>query len=260
MTTDRTGARLEWRSANIGRDVTQALARANMTKIRRTGQALLGVAWQELDDDDRADERAILDDLFPRDQFTTWPPRDSGAGHLVPITLPRPWQSVDQWAHKVSDGRSGISPDRYVTIRLATHPELEGDQADHPVAFVSFQLVAGAFTNKGQAAEDYRRDAWASGWAGAKVIVRDLVRDGVSVIWSADTNRPKCPAIHPRETRVATHDLDCTGFVRGAGKYTTRIVPLNHGVIPLTIDGHECLRVTYRIGGRPGAAEQATDY
>lgn len=223
--------RLRINTANIGRGVPADKARANMTKVRRGPlrwrRTPSGVLWQELDDDDRPWERGILHNLYT--DHTTWPPHNHMPGCAVPVTLPDPWRIAEHTATKVSDGKAKISPDRYVVRVVATHPDLTD-----PVAFVSFQLVAGAFTNPGQAAEQYRRDAYAAGFAGAKGIVHDTALQGLTVIGGNDGNNPRMAAIHPRQQTVVHQSLDYLWVVEGS----TRVSVRAKGITDLSIDGH----------------------
>lgn len=229
--------RLTVKGANIGRGVPTAVARRNMARVKHGGPTPSWrvpqiVCWQELDDDDAADERQALSDLFPSFRYMTWPPRSHGPGHLVPITWPDPWKRHAVRAEKVSDGLALVTPDRYVTRVDLWHPKLPD-----PVAFISFQLVAGAWTNPGQIAEPARKALWEDGWAGARRMVAQAAKEGLTVVWNADTNRPRCPPIHLLEQRVVTHGLDCLGLVPGSVAVRVR----GKGVIPLDIDGHDAI-------------------
>lgn len=236
---------LDWRGGNIGRGVADPRARANMRRMRRpirvAGQPIKpGVAWQEMNDDDEANETAIRRDLFPAPDFTTWPNVDHRTGSLVPITLPSVWTTEDAWATKVSDGMAKVSPDRYLTIRVARHRRLHA-----PLAFASWQWVAGAKTNPGQAHEDYRRDALADGFSGVRVELRDLQRDGITVVYAADTNWPGCPRLLPGDHRVTQQGLDANGYVQGRGATAVRLDVRRRHRIPLNIDGHDGTGVLY---------------
>jgi hypothetical protein len=219
--------------ANIGRGVPTEVTRANLRRVRRRPpfagpQAVL---WQELDDDDRPPEWTILTDLYAPPSYRTQP-TPGHPGQHVPITIPAPWKVVDHTSTKVSDGLAHVSPDRYVTELVATHPDL-----DDPIAFISFQLVAGAFTNTGQAAEAYRRKAWSEGFSGAKGIVYAAVLKGMTVIGGCDANNPRMPGIHPRAHVLVHRSLDYLWVVEGS----TEVRVKRRGTIPLSIDGHSAL-------------------
>lgn len=236
---------LDWRGGNIGRGVSNVRARANMALMRRpirvNGHPVKpGVAWQEMNDDDQANETAIRRDLFPAPQFTTWPNFDHRTGSLVPVTLPSAWEVEDQWATKVSDGLALVSPDRYLTIRVAHHPNL-----DAPLAFASWQWVAGAKTTPGQPHEDYRRAALADGFSGVRVELRDLQRDGITTVYAADTNWPGCPRLLPGDHRVTQQGLDANGYVQGHGNHAATLDVRRRHRIPLNIDGHSGTGVLY---------------
>lgn len=224
--------RLTIKTANIGRDVPAARTRANIERLKRTpmrGRRQQAVLWQELDDDDKPWERGMVHDLYPAVRWDTVPAARQPGCH-VPVTLPKPWRIVEHHATKVSSGKAKISPDRYVNLTIATHPQL----AD-PVGFVSFQLVAGAWTNPGQAEEAYRADAWAEGFAGAKAVVNDAALTGLTVIGGNDANNPHMPAIHPRAHVIVHQSLDYLWYVEGSTTVRVR----GKGITNLTIDGHE---------------------
>jgi hypothetical protein len=233
---------LPLQGANIGRRADQAQTRANIKRVRHADprQDLEpAVGWQEVNDDNApVDERDLITETFPADTFTTWPRFDRHVGALVPVTLPLPWRpidpSTDQWAHKISDGEAGIQPDRFITVRIARHPDLPA-----PLAVVSWQNVQGAYTDPGQSREGYRRASWAHQWHdGIVPEVTSLVRDGITVAYAADTNRPRCPLLRWDDHRVLQAGIDALGYVPGRGRHALSVDVRRTWDLGLNIDGH----------------------
>lgn len=226
--------------ANIGRHVSASQTQANIRRVRlgvpesaRAGQKP-AVCWQEVNDDNApVDERDYIGDLFPRPDFTTWP-RFDRMGSLVPVTMPAPWTVEDQRAHLMSHGKAKVQPDRYLTTRVMRHPLL-----DAPLAVLSWQMVQGAFTDPGQPEEAYRRHSWLEvQWPAVQAEVTDLVRDGITVAYAADTNRPGCPRLRWDDHRVVQQGLDALGYVEGRGR-ALGVRVLRTWRVPLNIDGHD---------------------
>lgn len=242
-----TAVLLPLQGANIGRRVSAGETATNVAIMRRrpagwpAGLAFHpGVGWQEVNDDNApVDERDPINDAFPRPDFTTWPRFDHQVGSLVPVTMPAPWACVDpqtdQWASLMSHGKSLVQPDRYLTVRVMRHPEL-----DAPLAVVSWQMVQGAFTDPGQPHEAYRRGSWLDvQWPAVQAEVTGLVRDGITTAYVADTNRPRCPLIRWDDTRVVQQGLDALGWVPGRSRHALQVRVRRTWRKDLTIDGHD---------------------
>jgi hypothetical protein len=243
-----TAVLLPLQGANIGRHVDLPQTRVNIARVRRGPQAEghlphtlhPGAAWQEVNDDNHpVDERDLIGEAFPRPDFTTWPRFDHHVGSLVPVTMPAPWACADpredQWATKMSDGKAHVQPDRYITVRVMRHPLLDG-----PLGLVSWQNVQGAFTDPGQDHEGYRRDSWLGDqWPAIRTEVTGLVRDGITVGYAADTNRPHCPLLRWDDVRVVQQGLDALGYVEGRGRHALQVAVRRSWRVPLNIDGHD---------------------
>lgn len=230
--------------ANIGRKVEEARARRAIRAMRqgvpqevyrKFGVTRPGVCWQEINDDNPGvDERDLITEAFPPESFTTWPRFDHRVGSLVPITMPLPWRADDQWADLLGHGKALVQPDRYITVRVMLHPLLSA-----PLGVVSWQQVQGAFTDPGQPWEQYRHDEWFDQWHAVQVEVRDLVRDGITVAYAADTNRPRCPLLRWDDTRVVQQGLDALGYVPGRGRSALDVKVRRTWRVPLPVDGHD---------------------
>jgi hypothetical protein len=226
--------------ANIGRRVTAAKTLANVRRVEAATPRDLepAVCWQEVNDDNApVDERADLTQVFPAPAYSTWPRFDPRPGALVPVTLPAPWACADphhdQWAHLMSHGKAHVQPDRYVTVRVVRHPLLAA-----PLAVMSWQNVQGAYTDPGQADEGYRRASWASQWEVVQAEVTTLVREGITVVYAADTNRPKAPLLRWDDVRVLQQGIDALGYVPGRGRHALDVAVRRTWDLGLNIDGH----------------------
>lgn len=233
---------LPLQGANIGRRVDQAKTRANIVRVRHADpreDLEPAVCWQEVNDDNApVDERDLIGDTFPRPTFSTWPRFDRAKGSLVPVTVPAPWACrdphADQWATKISDGEAHVQPDRFLTVRVVRHPGLAA-----PLALVSWQNVQGAYTDPGQHREPYRRASWLHQWHdGIQPEVNALVRDGITVAYASDTNRPRCPLLRWDDVRVLQEGIDALGYVPGRGRTALDVVVRRTWDLGLTIDGH----------------------
>lgn len=194
--------------------------------IRKDRQVVME---QEMDDDDQAPEWRMHRRLYPPGLYDSWP--DPGQpGNHVPITIPRDLDTRGHRAVEVSDGLAKVTPDRYVTRRIAV-------TSKGPLAFVSFQLVAGAWTNPGQSHEAERRHLWNEGFAGAKRVIGDLAAKGITTVYQCDGNNPHMAKVHPREVRLVHRGLDYLGLVPGDLKVRVK----DTGWADLNLDGHDLL-------------------
>jgi hypothetical protein len=233
---------LPLQGANIGRRASGPQTSANIGRVRHAAPLHRppAVCWQEVNDDNApVDERDYITEDFPRPDFTTWPRFDRHVGALVPVTTPAPWACADprtdQWAHKISDGEPHVQPDRFITVRVVRHPAV-----DAPLGLVSWQNVQGAYTDPGQPREAYRRASWLHQWHdGIQPEVTALVRDGITVAYAADTNRPGCPLLRWDDVRVTQQGLDALGYVPGRGRRALDVRVLRTWRVPLNIDGHD---------------------
>lgn len=234
---------LPLQGANIGRHADEATTRANIRRVRlgvpdrgELPARAPAVCWQEVNDDNPpVNERDLITHAFPRPDFTTWPNFDHAKGSLVPVTMPAPWDTNMAWVTKISDGKAHVQPDRYLTVRVMRHPAL-----DAPLAVVSWQMVQGAFTDPGQPHEAYRRHSWLDvQWPAVRAEVTELVYDGITVAYAADTNRPDCPRVRWDDVRVVQQGLDALGYVSGRGRAALRVDVRRTWRVPLNIDGHD---------------------
>lgn len=251
---------LLFKGGNVGRPEDPRLSRRAFARIRAMGPKgphrddPTVEALAEVDDDDKPDERAMISALWPAKLHNVWPPVRH-AGQLVPVILDRDLvdlgrRPVHNDAVRISEGLPKVTPNRDVTLRRVDLGFAK------PVTFAAFQLVAGAFTNPGQFAERERRLRWDEGWHGSAShpgvvdLFADEVRNGVTVIYYADTNRPRCPKVHPRERRVVQVGLDVLGVIPGKGPDAVRVATLSKGHEPSPVDGHVFPWASLRLTGR----------
>lgn len=238
--------------ANIGRDDTpawavhtqrafQLLRRANQTRDGHRKARPRVAMVQEMNDDDRAPEWSYARHTF---RGFDWDPEQHGPGSLVPVATPGglDWKTRTR-VEFLSVGEAKVSPDRFMSVRVTRIPGL-----DAPIGWASFQLVAGAFTNPGQPAEQYRRDAWHVGASAVEHALADLRADGITVVGSCDSNKPGAWSFAvPGFDRIVTHGLDMLWVVQGKGKAAARVDVRRSDVVPLPIDGHDLLTATLAL-------------
>lgn len=244
---------LDVAGANIGRDESpdwaihtqrafQLVRRARATRDS-AGKTRARVAMvQEMNDDDRAPEWSYARHAFRG--WDWWPDQGAKRGALVPVATPANWEGHPATrVHFLSSGEAKVSPDRYMTVRVNRIPGV-----DAPVGFASFQLVAGAWTNPGQPAEQYRRDAWHHGAQAVEDALLGYRTAGITVVGSCDSNRPGAWQFGvPGFQRVVTHGLDMLWVVDGKGPHAAQVDVKRSDVVPLPIDGHDLLVATLAI-------------
>lgn len=204
-------------TANIGRHVTVAETKRNIHRVRRSLHVPAFTFFQEIDEDDVANEHGLLRRAYHHDLFTWigWETRE-------PIAVPEPWRVVKEWNTRVHGGIPGVTPARSINHALVSR----GD---------TYLALVGAHALNGREANDRNRHLWNAYFESLMGVADSYVQEGHPVVWAGDMNADgRMPRIHDREHRVVSAYNDFIGFIPAGGIPKFK----GSGKIDLTIDGH----------------------
>jgi hypothetical protein len=168
------------------------------------------IGWQEIDDDDEAQEYRILNRVFNKTFITV------GRGQRVPITFSRAYKVLNSKVTFGSHGIAKVTPHR-VVVEVMLKDRLRFWRP--AFAVVNTHYPSGAFNGKVDYKEGARVDAWHDLFKVHQARVKHYADREVTVFWTGDTNRRDMPKVHPRERQLVTAGIDSISVVPGAAKF-----------------------------------------
>lgn len=208
-------------TCNIGRSATFAVRK---TAMQRCHDQVPGCnwGWQEIDAADVGNEHAALANIFPSYSFANWPGQDvvafSGGWHIdnVDIEIGHP-------------GIGGVTPEAKIVTCIVCQKS-SGISYTH----IDSHPIHGAWK---AGAPPLHLQYWNEWFAKLKDKVAQRVGRGETVMFTADTNWPNLPKIHPNDVRLAKGVLD---YVIGVAPTHPLIRFSSSGTrtVALDIDGH----------------------
>ncbi|WP_117210559.1 hypothetical protein [Allorhizocola rhizosphaerae] len=248
-------------TANIGRDYTGGASKISSTLERIRGNvnnASNGrprfIGWQEIDEDDPAEEMQILKDVYPSD--TGWERslnRTLPDGTTQPLKVPAVAHDAQKTEHRVAFGSSGLesaSPTRWITITRFDNQN---------ISFINTHFIAGAFGDCDNRCAE-RLDRWKAHWESLKDQVAREHNAGYNVVVTGDFNRRKVaggwtPAsVHPDAHQVKDGGVDHIIAIPRQGWQVDKIRyadgSFKQGEWWIGIDSHEAHWVTLQFQQR----------
>lgn len=227
-------------SANIGRGVSQAKAKANINRVFRQSplrgkRAFIG--WQEIDEADTAAEHQILashvrqgkvaahaehQEMLKRQQGYVF----AGFMQATPIAVPAPWVIDNVVVTVTCKGRPKVTPHRVCVQAVCSHPQMPG----YKVAFLN-----GHYPLARLGAEDLWDDcheAW-------QQITKGYMLRGIPVVTTRDTNAIRMPKLVASEQQLLPLAINKVSLCMPADSEMKVKKVGQPKVIDLTIDGHD---------------------
>jgi hypothetical protein len=202
-------------SANLGRHVDTAEFLANVRRLDDEAGTGTVIGFQEIDELDTPNEHHGLRTVLDGFDF-------AGRDTREPIALGPRWTKHHDNVTKGAPGLARLSPARTITETLAVH---------HSGA----ELV---FLNLHYPRND---PALLERWQQLRAAHRERINrhhaEGRTVVWFSDVNRTRFTPLHPAERTLAHKGLDWIRCVEHPKSAQLNVV--DHGLIPLSIDGHD---------------------
>lgn len=223
-------------TANIGRTGNAAAYETSLDRLRN-GVVLNGevtrslVGFQEIGEADPnpAYERQQLERFFnvnfEKPFFAA-----SGPGSHVPMAVPPAFKVTARRATFTHGGIPNVTPARFITeavLQSTANPKLR-------FAFLNTHYIAGAYNGKGR---DDLKGYWKKHYGIHRSLVQGYHRSGMPVLWTADTNNPNMPAVHPLERAAFRGGIDQIRWIPGTNG--TELALRRTQEIDMTIDSHD---------------------
>lgn len=229
-------------TANVGRKHKDQRERAIRDVRHAVEDARPIVGWQEIGGgDDDTKEAHWINTYFGSRYRTIF--EATGGAKQVPISIPKAYEILDRRVTRAHDGKPGVSPHRVITQALLA-------RADDPkLRFVvaNTHYVSGAWNNKADPYDQWRRDMWHRHFRTHRDNVLGHWRDkGFPVIWAGDVNRQDMPLLLPRhEKRAFARGIDQIGWVTGTNG--TQIRLRRTATVAMHVDGHNARVAVFEI-------------
>jgi riboflavin biosynthesis pyrimidine reductase len=232
---DRPSIRTTLVTANIGRKgATATKVRDNIHKIRMECPGAL-IGFQEIDDDDPAQELDIVDERFRGVQPGGFRYAFAGHSEATPIAVPSTWTITSQSVKKTCEGRAHVTPHRVV---VTARCRLTSDDSFPPVVFMNGHYPFHA------------PDLWADCQQSWKEHVREIHDAGFTIITTRDTNRHgPMPKVHPQERQLLSSGIDRISVIPApeSSPHRVRVRAFKRPPVNLDIDGHDARAVDIRF-------------
>lgn len=194
-------------SANEGRKQNHEQTERDFRQIKRFAPFRAKIiGFQEIDEDDPADERVLLDKVFPRYNHTARFTR-------VPILSSPRFGMLDREVRYAHGGLAGVTPHRVITRTV-----LDPGAGIPPFAVLNGHAVAGAWNaNKDQRAEAMRRILWIKYFDLMAQMMEDDLAAGRSVFRLGDDNRLRMEPLVKGERSFGNDSIDSITFTKADG-------------------------------------------